>query len=61
MQSVELTRGSMKILGVYFSYNMNLMNQNNYYQAITNIHGILKLWNMGSLSIKGKTVVFKIH
>ena len=36
------------------------MNQENYCQAITNIHGILKLWKMGSLSIKGKTVVFKI-
>ena len=48
MQSVELTRGSMKILGVYFSYNMNLMNQNNYYQAITNIHGILKLFSFSN-------------
>ena len=35
------------------------MNQKNYCQAITNIHGILKLWKMGSLSIKGKIVVFK--
>ena len=60
MQSVDLTRAAMKILGIYFSYNINLMNQKNYCQAITNIHGILKLWKMGSLSIKGKTVVFKI-
>ena len=49
----------MKILGIYFSYNVNLMNQNNYCQAITNIHGILKVWKMDSLSIKGKTLVFK--
>ena len=59
MQSVDLTRAAMKILGIYFSYNMHLMNQKNYCQAITNIHGILKLWKMGSLSIQGKTVVFK--
>ena len=59
MQSVGLTRAAMKILGIYFSYNINLMNQKNYCQAITNIHGILKLWKMDSLSIKGKTVVFK--
>ena len=60
MQSVGLTRAAMKILGIYFSYNMHLMNQKNYCQAITSIHGILKLWKMGSLSIKGKTKVFKI-
>ena len=60
MQSVGLTRAAMKILGIYFSYNMNLMNQKTYCQAITSIHGILKLWKMDSLSIKGKTLVFKI-
>ena len=43
IQSVGLTRASMKILVIYLSYNMNLMYQNNYYEAITNIHGILKL------------------
>ena len=59
MQSVGLTRATMKILGIYFSYNVNLMNQNNYCQAITNIHSILKVWKMDSLSIKGKTLVFK--
>ena len=60
MQSVGLTRAAMKILGIYFSYNMNLMNQKNYCQTITNIHGVLKLWKMGNLSIKRKIVVFKI-
>ena len=54
MQSVDLTRAAMKILGIYFSYNINLMNQKNYCQAITNIHGILKM-----AFYKGKTVVFK--
>ena len=36
MQSVGLTRAAMKILGIYFSYNMHLINQKNYCQAITN-------------------------
>ena len=35
------------------------MNQKNYCQTITNIHGILKLWRMRNLSIEGKIVVFK--
>ena len=39
---------------------MNLMNQKNYCQAITNIHDILKLWRMRNLPTEGKTVVFQI-
>ena len=35
------------------------MNQKNYCQAVTNIHGILKLCSMRSLSIEGKFAVFK--
>ena len=31
MQSVDLTRDAIKILGAYFSYNINLMNQKNFY------------------------------
>ena len=35
------------------------MNQKNYCQAITTIHGILKLWRMINLSIQGNILVFK--
>ena len=59
MESIDLTRDAIKILGIHFSYNINLMNQNNYCRAITNIQGILKLWRMRNLSIKGKIAVFK--
>ena len=59
MQSVDLTRDAIKILGIYFSYTMNLMNQKNYCKAINNINGILKLWRMRNLSNEGKVVVFK--
>ena len=59
MQSVDLTRDAIKILGIYFSYTMNLMNQKNYCKAINNINGILKLWRMRNLSNEVKVVVFK--
>ena len=60
MQSFDLTRDAIKILGIYSSHSINLMNQKKKYcQAITNIHGILKLWRMRNLSIEGKIVVFK--
>ena len=59
MQLVDLTRDAIKILGLYFSYNINLMNQKNYCQVITNIYGILKLWRMRNLSVEDKIAVFK--
>ena len=43
MQTVDLTRDTIKILGIYISYNIKLMNQKNYYEAIASIHGNLKL------------------
>ena len=38
---------------------MNLMNHKKYCQAITNIHGILKLWRMINIPIEDKIVVFE--
>ena len=32
MKSVDLTRDAIKILVIYFPYNRNLMNKNNYFQ-----------------------------
>ena len=57
MQKVDLTKDAIKVLGIYFSYNINLMNHKNYYKTITSIHGILKLWRMRNLSIEGKIAV----
>ena len=59
MQPVDLTKDAIKILGVYFSYNVNMMNQKKYCKTITSIHGILKLWRMRNLSIESKILVFK--
>ena len=59
IQLVDLTTDAIKILDIYFSYNINLMNQKNYCKAIISIHDILKLWRTRNLSIGGKIVVFK--
>ena len=50
IESVDLTRHAIMILGMYFSYNVNLINQKNYCKAIK---------TMRNLSIEGKIVVFK--
>ena len=59
MQTVDLTKDAIKISGIYFSYKINLMNQKNYYKAITSSQGILKLWMMRNLSTDRKIVIFK--
>ena len=59
MQSVDLVRDVIKILGVYLSYDINLINQKNSCKAITSINDILKLWRMRNLSIEGKIAAFK--
>ena len=59
MYSVDSTRDAIIISGIYFSCNKNLMNQENYCEAITNIHGILKLWRTRYYSIEGNMEVFK--
>ena len=40
MQSVDLTRDAIKISSIYFLYNIHLMNQKNYCNAITSIPGM---------------------
>ena len=59
MQSVDLVRDVIKILGIYLSYDINLINQKNSCKAITSINDILKLWRMRNLSTEGKIAAFK--
>ena len=59
MQTADLTKDVTRILGIYLSYNINLMNQKKCCKAVTSIYFILKLWRMRNVSIEGKIVVFK--
>ena len=60
MQAGVLTRDAIKILNIYFSYSMNLMNQNITVKSLPIFMAFLKLCGMRNLSIQCKTVVFKI-
>ena len=60
IQTVDFKRYAIKILGIYFSYGINLMNQKNYCKTITIIDSILRLWKMRNISSEGKIVVFKM-
>ena len=59
MECIDLTTKTIKILGIHFSYNNNVKNNENFMKHIRKIEQVLKLWRMRYLSIEGKITVFK--
>ena len=59
LKSVNLTKESIKILGVHLSYNEKLQNELNFCTTIKNICNVIKLWRMKHLSLEGKITIFK--
>ena len=59
LKSVNLTKESIKILGVHLSYNEKLQNELNFCTTIKNICNVIKLWRMRHLSLEGKITIFK--
>ena len=50
---------TIKILGINFSYDRSLENNENYRRCIIKIEKLLKLWRMRQLTIEVKILVFK--
>ena len=50
----ELTKETVKILGIHFSHDTNIQNEQNYLKMLLRIEQVLKLWRMGSLFLDGK-------
>ena len=59
MECIDLTTKTIKILGIHFSYNNIVKNNENFMKHIRKIEQVLKLWRMRYLSIEGKITVFK--
>ena len=53
MTSIHIRNEFIKTLGLYFSYNQNII------LLIANIQDILNLWRMRNLTLEGRMVVFK--
>ena len=53
---ISLTDDVIKILGIYFSFNKKLEQEQN---VIVKICNTLKLWKVRNLTIEGRIVVFK--
>ena len=59
MRSVNLSTEAVKILGIYYSYNENVMKENNYLELIKNVESIVNIWKMRKLTLIGKITIFK--
>ena len=59
LKSVDLTKESIKMLGVHLSYNEKLQNELYFCTTIKNICNDIKLWRMRHLSLEGKITIFK--
>ena len=59
MNCIDLTKNTLKILGIHFSYNKKLKSENNFLKTITKIEQVLKLWRKRNLSLEGKITIFK--
>ena len=59
MKYIDLRNETIKILGVYFSYNQEIKDDKNFYNIIANIQGALNLWRIRNLTLEGRIVLFK--
>ena len=59
LKSLDLTKESIKILGVHISYNKKLQDDINFCMTVKNICNVMKLWRMRHLSPEGKITIFK--
>ena len=59
MRCVNLYEDTIKILGIHYSYNKQLENDENFKKYIAKIENLLKLWRARNLSLNGKITVFK--
>ena len=59
LKILDLTKESIKILGVYISYNTKLQNNINFCMTVKNICNVIKSWRMRHLSLEGNITIFK--
>ena len=59
MRCVNLHEDTVKILGIHYSYNKQLENDENFKKYIAEMENVLKLRRARSLSLEGKIAVFK--
>ena len=59
MKFIDLRKNSVKILGIHFSYNKQIENEENCINLIKKIENVLKIWRIRNLTVQGKITIFK--
>ena len=59
MDCIDLTKKTIKVLGIHFSYNKKLETEENFIRHVWKIEKVLKLWRMRNLTVEGKITIFK--
>ena len=54
MECTDLTKHSVKILGIHFSYNKKIENEENFIKLIKKIENVLKIWRIRNLTVQDK-------
>ena len=59
MECIDLTKNSVKIPGIHFSYNKKIENEENLLSLLKKIENVLKIWKIRNLTDQGKITIFK--
>ena len=59
VECIDLTKNSLKILGIHFSYNKKIENEGNFIKLIRKIENVLKIWRTRKVTVQGKIAIFK--
>ena len=59
MECIDLTKFSVKILGIHFSYDKKIENEENFIKLFKKIENVLKNWRTRNLTVQTKITIFK--
>ena len=59
MECINLTKNSVKILGIHFSYNKKNEDEENFIKLIKKIENVFKIWRIRNLTVQGKITICK--
>ena len=59
IKCTDLTKDAIKILGIFFSYNKNIVLKQNFKKTIIGIEKVLRIWRQINLTLEGKIIIFK--
>ena len=49
----------LKTLGIHFSYDKKIENEENFIKFIKKIENVLKIWRIRNLTVQGQITIFK--